>query len=91
MTSHQRKHRDKIAREFLNEFPAKYNKGQKEHGGNLWQKPLAQEMVNEFIDGYCLAKTIQMQHREIRLLTFLIEPKNAKEKAALEIIRKLTK
>lgn len=91
MTTQQRNHRDKITREFLNEFPGKYNKGQKEHGGNLWQKPLASAMVEEALDFYAYAKTTQSQHREIRLQTYLIKPKNDKEKAALEIIRKLTK
>lgn len=30
----------------------KYNKGQKEHGGNLWERQLQQEIRNELIDTF---------------------------------------
>lgn len=91
MTTAQRAHRDGLAREFLNEFPAKYNAGQREHGGELWRKPLAGEMVKEALDFYAYAKTIEQQHREIHLLVSLIKPKTDKERAAVALIKRLTK
>ncbi len=44
-------HLRQIQRQVMTDLRRKYLKGQKEHGGNLWQKPgLLDEAINEALD-----------------------------------------
>ena len=46
-----RLHADQIARDFTRAYKGKYMKGQKEHGGKLWEKPgMLNHMTEEILD-----------------------------------------
>jgi hypothetical protein len=57
-------HRDALAREFDEGFKAKYDKGQKEHGGKLWEKDCSTFLIEEVFDFWAYARTIETQRRE---------------------------
>lgn len=51
MTHENAAHRDRIIARFSREFAAKYDKGQKEHGGNMWEKPgMLAHAIEEMLD-----------------------------------------
>jgi hypothetical protein len=58
------KHRDSLAKEFFDGFIAKYDKGQAEHGGHLWEKDCSTFLTEEVYDFWAYARTIEMQRRE---------------------------
>ena len=67
MTSLQERHLASIQEAFLGQSGAKYAAGQKEHGGNLWEKPGQLDgLVDELVDGFAYAKTLRDQLRQIK-------------------------
>ncbi len=65
ITKEQKAHRERIVAEFTGEFRAKYDQGQLEHGGNLFEKSgLLEEAVKESIDQVCYLFTLREQERQ---------------------------
>lgn len=56
-------HRDALAREFEEAFKAKYDKGQAEHGGRLWRKNCAGMLLEEVLDFWAYARTMEAQRQ----------------------------
>lgn len=62
MTYEHNAHRDSIILEFAKMCTEKYNKGQAEHGGNLWDKKGLIEMaIDEAIDQVVYLITLKKQ------------------------------
>ena len=60
MTDEQREHLGSIQLDFNRRVQKKYEAGAKEHGGNLWEKPLKwqlEQVMEEAIDSYTYAYT----------------------------------
>lgn len=65
MTVEQATHIDEILREFSSEARAKYEAGQEEHGGNLWEKRgMLTHAIEEAIDQVVYLYTLRRQLRE---------------------------
>ncbi len=64
MTVEQRNHLRRIVESFAAEASAKYERGQHEHGGNLWEKPrLLDFAIEEAIDQVVYLYTLREQQR----------------------------
>lgn len=62
MTPEQIAHRDRILSKFNAQFSAKYEKGQAEHGGNMWTKPgMLEHAIEEVLDHVAYLYTLQEQ------------------------------
>lgn len=64
MTKAQQQHIENIIHEFSLMAEAKYDKGVKEHGGNLWDLPYSQILDNaieEAIDQFVYLITLKMK------------------------------
>jgi hypothetical protein len=62
MTPEQTAHRDSIVRQFVAAFSAKYEKGQLEHGGNMFEKPgMLDHAIEEVIDLVAYVYTLKEQ------------------------------
>lgn len=48
-----------------NELDSKYREGQEEHGGNLWEKPMAHQIREETLDLITYSHVLQDQHHQI--------------------------
>lgn len=62
MTPEQEQHLEKIKKEFTEKVDAKYRKGVKEHGGNLWEysiEDLINMALDEAIDQYTYLSTLK--------------------------------
>lgn len=60
-----RAHLDRIRMRFVADLEAKYTQGQREHGGNLWQKPgMIDEAIKEAIDLVVYLYTLKEQIEE---------------------------
>ena len=68
MTEDQELHAKSISENISKAVIDKYAEGQKEHGGNLWQKPLRREISQELTDFICYWKTMDPQLASIRQL-----------------------
>jgi len=67
MNQKQEEHIDKICDGFTEEAWEKYEKGSKEHGGNLWQKANIIKMIKEeAIDLYIYACTLEKQIQKVK-------------------------
>lgn len=62
MNAERHAHAEGIARMFAREMTAKYCRGQAEHSGNLWDKPQANNMMEEAVDQVTYAATLRQQH-----------------------------
>lgn len=65
MTSAQLDHATRISREAAELIGPKYERGQKEHGGNLWEKPLGDAMTDEVTDFTIYHRTRRQQDKRI--------------------------
>lgn len=64
MSEQQQKHIAAIVRRFSKEATYKYAAGVREHGGNIWETPTLDLIVNamqEMLDGYVYLYTIKEQ------------------------------
>ena len=61
MTGHQILHCNSIAEITATSVRMKYEDGQKEHGGDLWKKPLRREIEFELLDLICYWQTMDTQ------------------------------
>lgn len=65
MTPEHEAHRESIINAFSRDFRAKYDKGQQEHGGKLWENPeLIDRAIEEAIDlvAYLYSLKEQLRH-----------------------------
>jgi hypothetical protein len=65
MTPDQISDRERILAEFAEDFRRKYNTGQAEHGGNLWEKTgMIERAIDEVLDFVAYLYTLrrQLQH-----------------------------
>lgn len=65
MTPEQENNLEDIRALFNSEMPRKYRMGQREHGGNLWEKPMAGCLMEEATDQFAYAACIKQQHRRM--------------------------
>jgi len=66
LTAEQAEHVREIGRDFAFEMAAKYTKGQREHGGNLWdltEDQLLDQAIDEAIDQVVYLVTIRRKRR----------------------------
>lgn len=64
MTSAQRAHLARILNDFQQDAAAKYEAGQEQHGGNLWEKPgMVEQALAEAIDLVIYLYTLREQMR----------------------------
>lgn len=78
-------HKDQLINNFSTEYVNKYNKGQEEHGGNLWEKPsMIRNAKDEVLDQWSYISVIESQIKEAIALMDDFKPEAAKE-----ILRKL--
>ena len=66
MTPHQHTHAEAIAEITSSAVKRKYADGQKEHGGNLWEKPMRREIEFELLDLISYWQTLDTQLEVIR-------------------------
>ena len=60
---------DEIAESSAARIRTKYVRGQLEHGGNLFEKPVLHEAIHEAVDLFTYLYVLERQHRDaIRLL-----------------------
>jgi hypothetical protein len=91
MTPDETAHMKMCVSEFSELMAAKYRKGQREHGGNLWLKPQTSNIVEEVVDLAHYVMTLRQQNEILRhlveaaLKTSDVECKDA----ALERVREL--
>lgn len=58
-------HRETLVRKFTEDFRAKYDKGQAEHGGKLWEHPdLLRSAIEESLDLVAYLYTLRYQQSE---------------------------
>jgi hypothetical protein len=57
-------HADDIVKWFKRNVEEKYFKGQKEHGGRLWRKPVLSMLRDEVVDAATYFEVLEAQHRE---------------------------
>ena len=70
MTDEQQEHLDRILAAFHADASAKYDDGQREHGGNLWEKPgMLEHALEEAIDLVIYLYTMREQREAGRRLT----------------------
>lgn len=74
MTKEQKNHIEGIVKDFCKEAVTKYEKGQIEHGGNLWEKAVWKQTMPEAIDFVIYIYTLNEQ---IRTLINAAEKANA--------------
>ena len=70
MTQNQEQHLEDIKRSFCEEVDAKYRAGQKEHGGNLWDRDVVPDINNEAIDLVTYAYTNRERQNKIRRIIY---------------------
>jgi hypothetical protein len=60
-------HVDRILTQFNRDLKAKYEAGQEEHGGNIWEKPgMLAHAIEEVIDLVVYLYTLQEQQDRVR-------------------------
>lgn len=73
MTPEQEKHLEDIKQEICRRIDAKYRRGQKEHGGNLWERAVFPDMADEVTDFNTYFVTLQTQLRQMHALVCSIK------------------
>ena len=61
VTSEHEKHLAGILRDLTKDLDAKYRKGQEEHGGALWRRPVWKDAWDEILDLAVYMHTLKMQ------------------------------
>jgi len=62
-------HREQLVEQFAAAFRAKYDAGQREHGGRVWRKPnMLREGTHEILDLWVYLKTEEAQKCLVRRL-----------------------
>lgn len=70
MTQNQEKHLSDIKASFADEVDVKYRRGQKEHGGNLWDRDVVPDIIDEAIDLYTYAHAQRERQNKMRLVIY---------------------
>jgi len=66
MTTPQELHLARVKERGMALLDAKYRAGQREHGGNLWQKPMVGNILEESLDMLVYTLTLEQQMEEVR-------------------------
>jgi hypothetical protein len=70
MTEEQHAHVERIVRRLTADIRAKYEAGQQEHGGNLWEKPgMLEQAYAEVLDLATYLLTLMEQRDQRRRIT----------------------
>lgn len=86
LTPKQGKHIADISVAVCRRIEAKYRKGQKEHGGNLWEKEgMLENIMDEITDLLVYAHTLREQMENLRGMID-IDRKGSKEAAMIQKI-----
>jgi len=82
-----RQHREHLIDTFTEAYREKYDKGQQEHGGQLWKKDTTGFMLEEVLDFWSYAKVATDQRDEaIAILEVVMRGSNRTEPAALFVL-----
>jgi hypothetical protein len=65
LTEAQRKHLTEIQFTLHHRLTDKYERGQQEHGGNLWEKPALPELIHEVTDLVTYVVTLEGRLRDL--------------------------
>lgn len=69
MTTEQLRDQEHIIHTVSMRIRKKYSRGQKEHGGNLWDRPALPELINETTDHVTYLVTLERQLMVLLALT----------------------
>jgi phage terminase large subunit GpA-like protein len=89
MTKPQELHLERIKERGLALLDAKYRAGQREHGGNLWQKPMVRNIMEESLDLLVYTLTLEQQMEEMRGICSAGESGEISARVALGKVRRL--
>ena len=89
MTKPQELHLERIKERGLALLDAKYRAGQREHGGNLWKKPMVQNIMEESLDLLVYTLTLEQQMEDMRGICSAGERGEISARDALRKIGKL--
>lgn len=70
MTDAQEQDLKEIKSTFAEAVEKKYRAGQKEHGGNLWDRDPVPEMQSEIVDLFTYYKTLRDRENKVRLILY---------------------
>ena len=89
MTMGQELHLERVKERGVALLDAKYRAGQREHGGNLWQKPMVQNIMEESLDLLVYTLTLEQQMEDMRGICSAGESGEISARVALEKMRRL--
>lgn len=89
MTGTQEAHLRRIKERCGALLDAKYRAGQREHGGNLWKKPMVGRIIEESLDLVVYSLTLEQQLEEVRGVCCAGERGEISARDALRKIREL--
>lgn len=92
MSGDQEAHLRDIKMRIQSDIDKKYRKGQAEHGGNLWERPIMPEIRSELIDFICYQSTLDDRIRTVVFqleLALALKTEKAKNNAIKKAINKL--
>jgi len=89
MTVGQERHLARVKKRCVVLLDAKYRAGQREHGGDLWEKPMVRSILEEGLDLVVYALTLEQQVKELRGICDAGERGDISARVALIKIRKL--
>lgn len=64
MNEIQTEHMNSITTKVVHDIQVKYSKGQREHGGNLWDRDVLKDIVDESLDLITYAYTADYKRRQ---------------------------
>ena len=88
MTKEQQAHLNEITSTLTKRVKAKYERGQIEHGGNLWERPVFRDLIDETTDLNTYVGTLERQLREMHEVVWQCQAaiSNGKTADALRLI-----
>jgi hypothetical protein len=91
MTDAQEQDLKEIKFTFTNAVDKKYRTGQKEHGGNLWDRDPVPEMEAEIVDLFTYYKTLRDRENKVRLILYNANAGNVKCDEAINQLSEIYK
>lgn len=91
MTDAQEQDLKEIKLTFAEAVEKKYRAGQKEHGGNLWDRDPVPEMQSEIVDLFTYYKTLRDRENKVRLILYNAKAGNVKCDAAINQLLEIYK
>lgn len=78
MTEQQEQDLKEIKSTFVEAVDKKYRDGQRQHGGNLWDRDPVPEMQAEIVDLFTYYKTLRDRENKVRLILYNAKTGNVK-------------